>query len=242
MKKVFMPTMDELYQMQDLGADIKLYLYAKAIEALCIEYNNYYNKDSILKYEFNYIKENEMISHAICQMYPKEIEYSKVAEYDVNLAQKLLNKSINNDIYRLDNLSRFSDCITDNTIITSEVINILSKELKNNPKYRFEYIGSKLLEDIFMGRINVREMYPFYESYGIENKIQKLAQIEPYYAMQSNNKYNKEYLLSSSVIDYINRYGFDYKHPIYSEAKENKDILTNQTKEVKRLFRCINRK
>ena len=45
MKKVFMPTMDELYQMQDLGADIKLYLYAKAIEALCIEYNNYYNKD-----------------------------------------------------------------------------------------------------------------------------------------------------------------------------------------------------
>ena len=242
MKKVFMPTMDELYQMQDKGADIKLYLYAKAIEALCIEYNNYYNKDSILKYEFNYIKENEMISHAICQMYPKEIENSKVAEYDVNLAQKILNKSINNDIYRLDNLSRFSDCVIDNTIITSEVINILSKELKNNPKYRFEYIGNKLLEDIFMGRINVREMYPFYESYGIENKIQKLAQIEPYYAMQSNNKYNKEYLLSSSVIDYINRYGFDFKQPIYSEVKENKDILTNQTKEVKRLFRCINRK
>ena len=51
-----MPTMYELYQIQDLGADIKLYLYAKAIEALCIEYNNYYNKDSILKYEINYIK------------------------------------------------------------------------------------------------------------------------------------------------------------------------------------------
>ena len=40
----------------------------------------------------------------------------------------------------------------------------------------------------------------------------------------------------------LNRYGFDFKQPIYSEVKENKDILTNQTKEVKRLFRCINRK
>ena len=30
MKEVFMPSMDELYKMQDMGADIKLYLYAKS--------------------------------------------------------------------------------------------------------------------------------------------------------------------------------------------------------------------
>lgn len=49
MKEVFMPSMDELYKMQDMGADLKLYLYAKAIEALCIEYNNFPRKGSILK-------------------------------------------------------------------------------------------------------------------------------------------------------------------------------------------------
>ena len=27
-----MPSMDELYKMQDMGADIKLYLYAKAMK------------------------------------------------------------------------------------------------------------------------------------------------------------------------------------------------------------------
>ena len=31
MKEVFMPSMDELYKMQDMGADLKLYLYAKSI-------------------------------------------------------------------------------------------------------------------------------------------------------------------------------------------------------------------
>lgn len=49
MKEVFMPSMDELYKMQDMGADLKLYLYAKAIEALWVEYNNFPRKGSILK-------------------------------------------------------------------------------------------------------------------------------------------------------------------------------------------------
>ena len=37
MKEVFMPSMDELYKMQDMGADLKLYLYAKAISILFYE-------------------------------------------------------------------------------------------------------------------------------------------------------------------------------------------------------------
>ena len=40
------------------------------------------------------------------------------------------------------------------------------------------------------------------------------------------------------IIEYINRYGFNY----ISEGNKQEDILTNQTTEVKRLFRCIKRK
>ena len=42
-------------------------------------------------------------------------------------------------------------------------------------------------------------------------------------------------MLSNMMERYVNRYGIDY-------MSNNKDILTNQTIEVKRLFRCIDRK
>ncbi len=48
----------------------------------------------------------------------------------------------------------------------------------------------------------------------------------------------KSSLLRLAVIEYINRYGFNY----ISEGNKQEDILTNQTTEVKRLFRCIKKK
>ena len=223
MKEVFMPTMDELYEMQDTGADMQLYLYAKAIEALCIEYNNYPKKGSILKNEFKYIKEDEIIAHAICKMYPNEIIHSKIAQYDRNLAVSLITEQKSQKIYNLDYLSNFSQCVTGN--LDTLVINILAQELKNNPEYRFEYKKSKLLDDVFMGKMEVNKGY-------ICNLY--LSEIEPYYALLAGDKKN----IPDRVINYINRYGFEYTN----ENTEKKDILTNQTTEVKRLFRCINRK
>lgn len=99
MKEVFMPSMDELYKMQDMGADIKLYLYAKAIEALCIEYNNFPRKGSILKNEFKYIREDEKITQAVCMMYPREIEFSEVSKYNPILAKQLITRKEFRDIY-----------------------------------------------------------------------------------------------------------------------------------------------
>lgn len=246
MKKVFMPSMDDLYKMQDMGCNIKLYLYAKAIEALCIEYNNYYNKDSILRHEFKYIQEDEIISHAVCSMYPKEIEYSAIAKYDTSLASLLITKDLNNDIYRLDNLSRFTTLAAEPQ--TAKVIDILCNELVNNPKYRFEYrqtLLNTVLDDIFMGKIEVKEVYPYDSTSLREEYIRKLAKIEPFYAMQSMDDSKRAYYLKYAIIDYINRYGFNYNLPSISSgyySEEKKDILTNQSTEVKRLFRCINRK
>lgn len=239
MKEVFMPSMDELYKMQDMGADIKLYLYAKAIEALCIEYNNFPRKGSILKNEFKYIREDEKITQAVCMMYPREIEFSEVSKYNPILAKQLITRKEFRYIYRLDNISSFYTCASDN--LTPEAVDILSKELPNNPKYRFEYKQSKLnsvLDDIFMGKINIDNMCLFMNTEQRQQFISKLSRIEPYYIMQLIDSENKSSLLRLAVIEYINRYGFNY----ISEGNKQEDILTNQTTEVKRLFRCIKRK
>lgn len=235
MRKVFMPSMDELYRMQDNGANIKLYLYAKAIESLCMDYNNYYNKDSVLRHEYKYLQEDEIISHAVCLMYPKEMEYSNIAKYDTELAELLLNKT-NNDIYRLDNLSRFSNCTQGSPKIMYEVLTILSEELKSNPKYRFEYKYSNLLDNFFMCNIDIKEFCSNFNRIFETTIVEKLAQIEPYYAIL-NKELSDSDLLKKSVTDYINRYGFNYP---YEDSKT--DILTNQSTEVKRLFKCINKK
>ena len=240
MKEVFMPSMDELYKMQDMGADIKLYLYAKAIEALCIEYNNYPRKGSILKDEFKYIREDEIITQAICMMYPREIEFSEVSRYNPKLAELLITRRDNNDIYRLDNISNFYTCASDG--LTSTVVDILSKELPNNPKYRFEYKQrglNSVLDDIFMGKIKSEDICFFMDDVRKEEFINKLSSIEPYYAMQSIDESSKSFYLKQAIIEYINRYGFDY---INYGHNQSKDILTNQDTEVKRLFRCIRRK
>lgn len=239
MKEVFMPSMDELYKMQDMGADIKLYLYAKAIEALCIEYNNFPRKGSILEREFKYIREDEKITQAVCMMYPREMEFTEVSRYNPVLAKQLITRKESRDIYRLDNISSFYTCASDG--LTSEVVKILSKELPDNPKYRFEYRQIKrnsVLDDIFMGKINIDNMCLFMNNEQRKNFIGALSTIEPYYVMQLMDSENKNSLLRLAVIEYINRYGFNYMS--YNNKQE--DILTNQSTEVKRLFRCIKRK
>ena len=134
---------------------------------------------------------------------------------------KLISEPKNNDIYRLDNISYFGNNLDSNLLIQKEVIRILYNEIYSNPKYRFEYKNSNILDDIFMGRFNTTLFLD-----DITKK--QLGYIEPYYGLDSD-------MLSNMMERYVNRYGIDY-------TSNNKDILTNQTIEVKRLFRCIDRK
>lgn len=89
-----------------------------------------------------------------------------------------------------------------------------------------------------MGKINIDNMCLFMNNEQRQQFISKLSMIEPYYIMQLIDSENKNSLLRLAVIEYINRYGFNY----ISEGNKQEDILTNQTTEVKRLFRCIKRK
>lgn len=222
MKRVFMPTYNELYKMQDMGINILPYLYAKVIERLCIDYNNYPRRGSILGSEYKYLREDPNIAFGVCSMYPDEIKYSQVVQYDIDLAMRLISEEENFDIYRLDNLSLFSDSVSDNVFITREVIRVLSEEISKNPKYRFEYKDSKILNDIFMGKIDM-----FLDS----DMLLRLSSIEPYYGFKCDDRE----LLRCGMELYTKRYGIEYEY-------DNRDILSNQSSDVKRLIKCINRK
>lgn len=225
MKKVFIPSRDDLYKMQDRGINILPYLYAKVIESLCISYNNYSRKGSILKNEYKYLREDPVIASAICMMYPNEIMHSTIASYDNDLAINLITTNRSNDIYRLDNLSRFNSLVTSNTLVQKEVIKVLYEELRKNPKYRFEYKDNKLLDDIFMGKFDTTMFFGDKENYDY-----MLGFIEPYYAL--NSDYDT---LSDSMKYYVNKYGIIY-------TSDKSDILTEESTEVKRLIKCINKK
>lgn len=81
-------------------------------------------------------------------MYPKEIKYSEIASDDVKLCIKLLREGRRCTGCELGYLSKFDSPVLNNTIVLEEVIVRLEKELRDNPKYRFEYQENCLLRRI----------------------------------------------------------------------------------------------
>lgn len=230
MKKLYMPTMDELYSMQELGANVYKYLYAKAIEALVVEGVNYPNK-GILKSSYTYLREDEAIAHGVCMMFPEEIAYSEVVKYDPVLCQRLISEEQSN-LDRLDNLSHFSRSVLSNINIVREVIEVLARELKDNPKYRFTYKDNALLDNIFARRTDGFFMWA---NFGGEI-LESLSIIEPAYLVDGRFSCDGQEIQSS-----VDKYGARYDLPInFGMEYEDIDILSNQPAEVKRLIRCIN--
>lgn len=238
MKKVFMPSMDELYKMQDMGANIYKYLLVKAIETLVVDGINFPNK-GMLKSAYKYLREDPYIAPAICMMYPEEIKYSEIASNDVGLCLGLLNSERQKEFCELDYLSKFDPSVFDNVMLLKEVIIKLEKELRNNPKYRFEYQENELLKRIVNREINNDELIMLHDV------APKLLNIEPTYGISLDDcyfckgKYDKKEKTCIAVDYYADTYGIPR---CVGVEYINKDILTNQTQEVKRLIKCINRK
>lgn len=239
MKKVYIPTMDELYQMQDItdGHSIYKYILIKAIESLIIDGINYPNK-GILKSAYKYLRENPDIAYAICRLYPEEIKYSEYAQNDINLCLDIINRNNNqnNIIYNLDNLSEFENGIgvlTNNGVIQITA-NILSKELSNNPKYRFEYKKNTLLDDIFARKIQVEDLEMFFKQAFINIEPAYILTTTPNSVLPSLN--DKKITLYHAINNYANRYGIQSG---LGREYYGYDILTNQDEQVKRLFKCI---
>lgn len=238
MKKVFMPSMDELYIMQDMGANVYKYLVVKAIETLVVEGINYPNK-GMLKSAYKYLREDQYIVSAICMMYPGEIKYSEIASNDVNLCLRLLKQENKDSSCQLDCLSNFAPTVIGNVNVLGEVIVRLEKELRDNPKYRFEYQENDLIKRIINRELTDDDLMM------LRPVALKLLNIEPVYGISLSDWYfdRSGYERDEKVRTSIHYYADTYGIPRYvGEEFVRKDILTNQSTEVKRLIKCINRK
>lgn len=237
MKEIYVPTMDELYLMQDMGSNIYRYLVAKVVERLILEGVNTPAK-GMLKSAYKYLRENYDVASAVCTLYPEEMQYSEILKYDPSFCLKLIGEPKPLDT-SLDNLSYFDEGTLSNVSVMNKTITRLNKVLIDNPKYRFTYKQSKLLDDIFLGRVNL-------DNIGYDEKM-LLTSIEPAYLVKYYQNYLKSFegtkdlkqVLEYGIFDFCYRY--NVSNWLGSEYK-GKDILTNQPTEVKRLIKCINNK
>ena len=237
MKEMYVPTMDELYLMQDMGSNIYRYLVAKVVERLILEGVNTPAK-GMLKSAYKYLRENYDVASAVCSLYPEEMQYSEILKYDPSFCLKLIEEPKPLDT-SLDNLSYFDEGTLSNVSVMNKTITRLNKVLIDNPKYRFTYKQSKLLDDIFLGRVNL-------DNIGYDEKM-LLTSIEPAYLVKYYQNYLKSFegtkdlkqVLEYGIFDFCYRY--NVSNWLGSEYK-GKDILTNQPTEVKRLIKCINNK
>lgn len=237
MKEMYVPTMDELYLMQDIGSNIYRYLVAKVVERLILEGVNTPAK-GMLKSAYKYLRENYDVASAVCTLYPEEMQYSEILKYDPSFCLKLIGEPKPLDT-SLDNLSYFDEGTLSNVSVMNKTITRLNKVLIDNPKYRFTYKQSKLLDDIFLGRVNL-------DNIGYDEKMLLLS-IEPAYLVKYYQNYLKSFegtkdlkqVLEYGIFDFCYRY--NVSNWLGSEYK-GKDILTNQPTEVKRLIKCINNK
>lgn len=237
MKEMYVPTMDELYLMQDMGSNIYRYLVAKVVERLILEGVNTPAK-GMLKSAYKYLRENYDVASAVCTLYPEEMQYSEILKYDPSFCLKLIGEPKPLDT-SLDNLSYFDEGTLSNVSVMNKTITRLNKVLIDNPKYRFTYKQSKLLDDIFLGRVNL-------DNIGYDEKMLLLS-IEPAYLVKYYQNYLKSFegtkdlkqVLEYGIFDFCYRY--NVSNWLGSEYK-GKDILTNQPTEVKRLIKCINNK
>lgn len=238
MKKVFMPSMDELYVMQDMGANVYKYLVVKVIETLVVDGINYPNK-GMLKSAYKYLREDPYIACAICKMYPEEIKYSEIESNDVNLCLELLKDERRYGVSKLDYLSKFDTSVLNNTFVLGEVIINLEKELGNNPKYRFEYQENDLIRRIINREITDDDLMM------LRPIALKLLNIEPAYGITLSDWYFDKggYERDEKVCTAVHSYADSYGIPrCVGTQYRGKDILTDQSIEVKRLIKCINRK
>lgn len=247
-KKVFVPSLDYLYTMQDMGANIYKYLLIKAIETIAMDGIKYSLKGMLKNQYKTLLNDNPNIEYAICRMYPSELKYSLLSASEPFMCSYLITKEDDKSIYKLDNLINFNDSALNYLGIKTQIITILEDKLQVMPQYRFEYkdfecVGkndkgfpilkyNKVLNNIFACN------YELYEN-EIDGNLPKLINIEPVYALKYKDILETDSvgLLRQGVNQYGLRYGIGYD--IGTEYRD-KDILTNPDDKVKRLVRCIN--
>lgn len=246
-KQLYIPTEEDICRLQKIKefndinkVDIYGYLVAKTIEKLIIDFN-------FLRYKDIPVTDIPEVIHGICYLYPMEIYNSEYAKYDADLCHKLLNQKIDTSITNLDRLNLFAPSVEFNRQTISMTLSILDEKLKDNPKYRFTYNDSKLLDAIFGVYYNEFLEEPYH------NKV-KLIHLDPIYVLKFSPQklipevkdpderlinYRLGILLEEGIRRYKQRYdlgefvGYDYEH---------EDMTNPQNEQVKKLIKYLHNK
>ena len=232
MKKVYIPTEEELNQLEYLGVNTYDYLLSKVTETLIME-DIIYGEIDMLDIAYEELSEIKELIYAIARIYPEAIASSEYASKDIDLCRLLTRKMLrqDNSIYQLDNLRYFnqeSDIISDSIVIQNITKN-LAEHLTASPRYRFDYKEPNiLLDNIFTCEIPIE--------YLSTNSYNDLISIDPIYITKigidlekerKNHSQNKAFWLSRGIIRYTSRYNI------------NEVNRTNQQEKTKKLIRYL---
>lgn len=219
-KKVYMPTIEELYKMQSLGVNLYEYLYVKAMESLIISKLNFSYDCGELNFAYKRFNRDANAICAIQKIFPElELEsFDSLNNLNFDVLGMSLEKTIN-----FSNTTRMSS--------DKEIVDDTWKKLQQFPRYRFIYPEDEGLDDIFYRRIKLEK------NITDVMLMKKLVEIEPAYMLTEEfTRFFSPFLLNYAIKVYASRYGLS---PSLGHEYLGKDILDKKPSSVKRLFRCI---
>ena len=239
MKKVYIPTKEELLELQELSKNTKLiyqYLFNKTIEVLVLE-GALSPEKGMLKVAYEQFSEYPELAYAICRMYPGEIDKVEEAQYDTDLCYQMIKALHKQDdtIKGLDEiLPRFDNDL--GILSTRSIIDItaktLAEHLSSYPKYRFEYKQNSLLDDIFSCEIETLFVSP--------TAVSDFLIIDPVYITKFSDYHlrsiNKHADIERALLRYNTRYGISDN---VGRECYTKDIISKPDDKTKKLIRCL---
>ena len=239
MKKVYIPTKEELLELQELSKNTKQiyqYIYTKTIEILVLE-GVLSKEKGMLKVAYEKFKEYPEIAYAICKMYPSEIDKVEEAQYDINLCCEMLDglKRQDDTIKGLDEiLPRFENNygVLSNRSVIDATSKKLVEHLPSYPQYRFEYKPNSLLDNIFSCEIET--------NFISQTSVSNFLAIDPIYVTKFSHYYlrniNKQMEIERALYRYTTRYGISDN---VGREYYTKDIISNPDDKTKKLIRCL---
>ncbi len=234
--KVYIPTMEELEQLQIYGANVYNYIITKVTEMIIME-DIIYEEGDMFEI-INYLGEHPEIIYAIYKMYPGKIKESIIASKAPQLCSKLIERITREDktIYGLDDiLLNFDKSVLFDKSVIKNTISFIANHIASCPKYRFDYLGpNELLDSIFGCELPLDKISP--------KSTDGLIIIDPIYSakldLKSTGRKNSELsiLLQRGMAIYTSRYGINES---IGRQYQNKDIINKPDENVKRLIRCL---
>ena len=235
MKKVYIPTQEELYSLQNMGVNIYYYLLTKTIESILMA-DVIYEEEDMFDVAYDEFAEHPQIIYSIARMYPERIADSERASSDVNLCKKIIPTLTQStlSLKGLDYMMMFKEEVLKHPEVIETILTSLATKLQNNPRYRFEYQGpNDALDEIFACETPVDKL--------TDSAIESIASIDPIYfvKLQENGSYEtcldevKQAIIKRASMYGLNAFGVRYTKDI--------DMLTNPNERVKKLMRCLDR-